>query len=58
VVLLPKGRVLRAMPPLQPLGKERHRQPSSPERRAHPRSAGTENGVRPAQPALPSTAAR
>ena len=28
VVMLPKSRVLRAMPPLQPLGQERHRQPA------------------------------
>jgi two-component system cell cycle sensor histidine kinase PleC len=27
IVILPKSRVLRAMPPLQPLGQERHRQP-------------------------------
>jgi two-component system cell cycle sensor histidine kinase PleC len=27
IVLLPPGRVLRPMPPLQPLGQERHRQP-------------------------------
>jgi two-component system cell cycle sensor histidine kinase PleC len=27
IVTLPPGRVLRAMPPLQPLGQERHRQP-------------------------------
>jgi two-component system cell cycle sensor histidine kinase PleC len=28
LVTLPKSRVLRAMPPLQPLGQERHRQPA------------------------------
>jgi two-component system cell cycle sensor histidine kinase PleC len=28
IVAFPKGRVLRAMPPLQPLGQERHRQPA------------------------------
>jgi two-component system cell cycle sensor histidine kinase PleC len=28
IVLLPPSRVLRAMPPLQPLGQERHRQPA------------------------------
>jgi len=30
IVVLPKSRVLRAMPPLQPLGQERHRQPAGP----------------------------
>jgi two-component system cell cycle sensor histidine kinase PleC len=35
VVVLPAGRVLRAMPPLQPLGQERHRQPL--ERQRHTR---------------------
>jgi two-component system cell cycle sensor histidine kinase PleC len=29
VVILPRSRVLRAMPPLQPLGQERHRRPVS-----------------------------
>jgi two-component system cell cycle sensor histidine kinase PleC len=29
VVVLPPGRVLRPMPPLQPLGQERHRQPAA-----------------------------
>jgi hypothetical protein len=29
VVILPKSRVLRSMPPLQPLGQERHRRPVS-----------------------------
>ncbi|HJZ43191.1 MAG TPA: ATP-binding protein [Hyphomicrobiaceae bacterium] len=29
VVILPKSRVLRSMPPLQPLGKERHRRTAS-----------------------------
>ena len=33
IVLLPPGRVLRPMPPLQPLGQERHRQPAGPIRR-------------------------
>jgi two-component system, cell cycle sensor histidine kinase PleC len=28
IVSFPKGRVLRSMPPLQPLGQERHRQPA------------------------------
>jgi two-component system cell cycle sensor histidine kinase PleC len=32
IVVLPKSRVLRAMPPLQPLGQERHRQPAAPRR--------------------------
>jgi two-component system cell cycle sensor histidine kinase PleC len=54
IVILPKSRVLRAMPPLQPLGKERHRQPPQPERRTHPRDPGTEIGSR----TVPSTAAR
>jgi two-component system cell cycle sensor histidine kinase PleC len=27
IVSFPKGRVLKSMPPLQPLGQERHRQP-------------------------------
>jgi two-component system cell cycle sensor histidine kinase PleC len=58
VVLLPKNRVLRAMPPLQPLGMERHRQPAAPERRVHARPAGAENAARQALPALPSTAIR
>jgi two-component system cell cycle sensor histidine kinase PleC len=58
VVLLPKNRVLRAMPPLQPLGMERHRQPPAPERRVHPRPAAAENASRQALPALPSTAIR
>jgi len=54
IVILPKSRVLRAMPPLQPLGMERHRQPPAPERRKHPRGAETEIGSR----TVPSTAAR
>jgi two-component system, cell cycle sensor histidine kinase PleC len=54
IVILPKSRVLRAMPPLQPLGMERHRQPPAPERRKHPRDAGTEIGSR----TVPSTAVR
>ena len=29
VVILPRSRVLRSMPPLQPLGKERHRRSAS-----------------------------
>jgi two-component system cell cycle sensor histidine kinase PleC len=29
VVILPRSRVLRSMPPLQPLGQERHRRPVS-----------------------------
>jgi two-component system cell cycle sensor histidine kinase PleC len=37
IVSFPKGRVLRMMPPLQPLGQERHRQP--PARVADPRRA-------------------
>jgi two-component system, cell cycle sensor histidine kinase PleC len=32
IVVLPPSRVLRAMPPLQPLGQERHRQPAGPTR--------------------------
>jgi two-component system cell cycle sensor histidine kinase PleC len=28
IVCLPKSRVLRTMPPLQPLGQERHRRPA------------------------------
>jgi two-component system cell cycle sensor histidine kinase PleC len=32
VVVLPPSRVLRAMPPLQPLGQERHRGPAGPAR--------------------------
>jgi two-component system, cell cycle sensor histidine kinase PleC len=56
VVLLPKSRVLRAMPPLQPLGKERHRQPPPFDRRSQPRSGTREDAGRPAvQPALQST---
>jgi two-component system cell cycle sensor histidine kinase PleC len=30
IVCLPKSRVLRTMPPLQPLGQERHRRPVGP----------------------------
>jgi two-component system cell cycle sensor histidine kinase PleC len=30
IVVLPPSRVLRPMPPLQPLGQERHRQPPVP----------------------------
>jgi two-component system cell cycle sensor histidine kinase PleC len=33
VVCLPKSRVMRTMPPLQPLGQERHRRPVAPEPR-------------------------
>jgi two-component system cell cycle sensor histidine kinase PleC len=29
VVILPRSRVLRSMPPLQPLGRERHRRQAS-----------------------------
>ena len=54
VVILPKSRVLRAMPPLQPVGKERHRQPPAQERRINPRT-GAEIGP---IPAVPSTAVR
>jgi two-component system cell cycle sensor histidine kinase PleC len=32
IVMLPPSRVLRAMPPLQPLGQERHRRPFAPSR--------------------------
>jgi two-component system cell cycle sensor histidine kinase PleC len=32
IVVLPPSRVLRAMPPLQPLGQERHRQAAGPAR--------------------------
>jgi two-component system cell cycle sensor histidine kinase PleC len=43
VVCLPKGRVLRTMPPLQPLGQERHRRPAEPPlRRRQPRQAALE----------------
>ena len=34
MVVLPLSRVLRAMPPLQPLGQERHRRPARPARHA------------------------
>jgi len=39
IVCLPRSRVLRAMPPLQPLGQERHRRPAAPvaKRQAAPR---------------------
>ena len=30
VVCLPKSRILRTMPPFQPLGQERHRRPAAP----------------------------
>jgi two-component system, cell cycle sensor histidine kinase PleC len=56
VVLLPKSRVLRSMPPLQPLGQERHRQLQVADRRARPRSkADTPETGRAGQP---STALR
>ena len=43
VVVLPRSRVLMSMPPLQPLGRERHRQPSASDRRVNPRT-GAEIG--------------
>jgi two-component system cell cycle sensor histidine kinase PleC len=45
VVCLPKSRVLRTMPPLQPLGQERHRRPIvvRPKRR-HLRAEAAEDG--------------
>ncbi|KAB2917065.1 MAG: sensor histidine kinase [Hyphomicrobiaceae bacterium] len=56
VVILPKSRVLRAMPPLQPLGQERHRQPAaSPLWRPSPRPRPVEG---PAKGLPQSTAAR
>ena len=43
VVCLPKSRVLRTMPPLQPLGQERHRRPvAPPPRPTQPRSVALE----------------
>ena len=43
VVCLPKSRVLRTMPPLQPLGQERHRRPVAlPPRPTQPRSVALE----------------
>jgi two-component system cell cycle sensor histidine kinase PleC len=41
VVCLPGSRVLRTMPPLQPLGQERHRRQAAP---PAPRQNGRENG--------------
>jgi two-component system cell cycle sensor histidine kinase PleC len=38
IVILPKSRVLRSMPPLQPLGQERHRRMGSDVGRLGPRS--------------------
>ncbi len=54
VVCLPGSRVLRTMPPLQPLGQERHRRPPAapPQRQqaravaADPRSGGESTAVR------------
>jgi two-component system, cell cycle sensor histidine kinase PleC len=44
VVCLPKSRVMRSMPPLQPLGQERHRRlPMPGSRWGHPKLAVTEN---------------
>jgi two-component system cell cycle sensor histidine kinase PleC len=37
VVILPKSRVLRSMPPLQPLGRERHRRQASDPGRPQPK---------------------
>jgi two-component system cell cycle sensor histidine kinase PleC len=37
VVILPKSRVLRSMPPLQPLGRERHRRQTSDPGRPQPK---------------------
>jgi two-component system cell cycle sensor histidine kinase PleC len=54
VVLLPRSRVLMAMPPLQPLGRERHRQSPAQDRHLNPRT-GAEIAPR---SALPSTAVR
>jgi two-component system, cell cycle sensor histidine kinase PleC len=44
VVCLPASRVLRTMPPLQPLGQERHRQPASAAPRRLPTPVGAANG--------------
>ena len=44
---LPTSRVLRAMPPLQPLGQERHRRPvAAPTRPPQPRHAGWKSALR------------
>ena len=44
IVMLPKSRVLRAMPPLQPLGRSATARPAAhPQRRKHPRDAGHGN---------------
>ena len=47
VVCLPKSRVMRTMPPLQPLGQERHRRPVAPApRRLQPRPGSAGAGRR------------
>src|SRR5262249_17033320 len=47
VVALPKSRVLRTMPPLQPRGQERHRRPMMAlTRRRHARSETGDEGSR------------
>ena len=59
IVRLPKARVLRAMPPLQPLGQERHRRATvaaPPQRRAA--GSRTRTGEEPARTGEPSTAGR
>jgi two-component system cell cycle sensor histidine kinase PleC len=46
IVCVPKSRVMRTMPPLQPLGQERHRQPVPPPARRFQKSpAGLEGAV-------------
>ena len=47
VVCLPKSRVMRTMPPLQPLGQERHRRSVAPEpRRLQPRPSSLQPALR------------
>ena len=51
VVCLPKSRVLRTMPPLQPLGQERHRRPvGAPSAATVSRYGGAGAGERPSNP--------
>ena len=47
IVILPPSRVLRPMPPLQPLGQERHRQPAG---RRSPQPASRCGGRGPTKP--------
>ena len=54
IVVLPPSRVLRAMPPLQPLGQERHRQPAG---RRFATAASRSGGRGPVRPPSESTAA-